>query len=104
MIVDDVTLSHSNTFDTDADLLIAQMHRDLSIWGEYLEATGGLLEYSKTKYTMGAWKFNPDGTLVILKENELPTNSITIKETAQKTTTTKRACASKPLKMQGVQT
>eukprot|EP00957_Ditylum_brightwellii_P066680 5060173-Ditylum_brightwellii.AAC.1 len=31
MIVDDATLYHSNTFDPDPDLLMAQVHRDMSI-------------------------------------------------------------------------
>eukprot|EP00957_Ditylum_brightwellii_P041836 3168902-Ditylum_brightwellii.AAC.1 len=72
MIVDDATLNHTNTFDMDADLLQTQTHRVISIWGENLGVTGGLLEYTKTKYTMLIWKFCSDGKPAIMKEKEFP--------------------------------
>eukprot|EP00957_Ditylum_brightwellii_P170200 12956313-Ditylum_brightwellii.AAC.1 len=76
MIVDNATLNHTNTFDTDADLLQAQIQCNLSIWGEYSGATGGLLEYKKTQYTMIIQKFCPDKKPMVMKEKELPGNKV----------------------------
>eukprot|EP00957_Ditylum_brightwellii_P185747 14142023-Ditylum_brightwellii.AAC.1 len=84
MTIDDATLHHTNTFDINPDLLQAQTHQDLSIWGEYLECTEGLLEYAKTKCIFTIWEFKPNGTPYILKMKDLPENTIYIKETKGK--------------------
>eukprot|EP00957_Ditylum_brightwellii_P008918 675341-Ditylum_brightwellii.AAC.1 len=81
---------------------MAQVHRDVAIWAKYLERTGELLEYTKTKYTMDIWKFKPDGTPIIKQDHKLPPNVINIKEKSGKITTIKKVYALKPLKMLGV--
>eukprot|EP00957_Ditylum_brightwellii_P052796 4003050-Ditylum_brightwellii.AAC.1 len=73
-------------FGTNEDLLMAQINRDMSILGEYLEGAGGHLKYSKTKYNMGVWKFKSDRTPTIKKERELLENGIQIKEKLRKVT------------------
>ena len=62
MIVNDTTLNHTNEFNTSPENRMAQINGKVSTWGQYLRDTGGLLEFTKTKYNMLIWNFKPNGS------------------------------------------
>eukprot|EP00957_Ditylum_brightwellii_P114288 8713586-Ditylum_brightwellii.AAC.1 len=74
MIVDYATLNHTDEFNISLEELMTQINSEVSIWGQYLGDTGGLLEFTKTKYNMLIWNFKPNGSPYIEKGKSLPKN------------------------------
>ena len=64
--VDDTSL-FCNIDDNNIDELRQQLHHDMLIWQELLEASGGKLELSKCFYYILSWKFNRDGDDIPMK-------------------------------------
>eukprot|EP00957_Ditylum_brightwellii_P204501 15339551-Ditylum_brightwellii.AAC.1 len=103
MTVDDATLNHTDEFNTSLEKLMTQINSKVSTWGQYLGDTGGLLEFTKAKYNMLIWNFEPNRRIYIEKGETLPDNKVFVKDSTGKRTEIQRVEGNTALRMLGAQ-
>eukprot|EP00957_Ditylum_brightwellii_P075098 5706262-Ditylum_brightwellii.AAC.1 len=72
------------------------------MWGRLIWTTGGLLEFTKSYYFLLAWMFTPEGHPMVVKEKDLPFNTVEVTNVKGTSTKLARVSAGKEVKMLGI--
>jgi hypothetical protein len=104
MFVDDAYLFHILQMLMGARRLMQNISHDIALWAKLLWASGGAINFQKSFYSILIWKFTPDGHAYLLKNTELPSNTVQVPNPGDETKhrTIKRVCVSEASKTLGV--